>query len=511
MKGGKQSVSNFIEIKKEIKNYLIARVPLIVVDSSERERVERILRDLASELSAEICYYTEARQVERFGRSGGQTNVDSDPVAFAASEFRKKRGCIFALGDVRRVGEDCLYSRELLNTLYLAQESNSTMILITPDPVWQRLSQFGMITRLDFPDLEERSELIQKFVQTYNGRFRVEWEPGDVEKAAALLRGFSEIQIENILASTLVSHGRLGKAQVPQLTKQKSRLYSAVSTVEEIAVPDTLQVAGLENLLNWLEEKQNVFFASDDALADRGLETPRGILLAGIPGCGKSLSAKMVAKAWSLPLFRFDIGSVYDKWVGESEKKMREALRFLDNVAPCVVWIDEIEKGLAVSDGGNDTGRRVLGQFLFWLQESNSRIFLVATANEVDMLPPELFRKGRFSETFFVDLPNPAERRQAIMQYSIRSLHWKPEEDAIQALVSATEGFSYADIEYSIKELAQQALLYGDQVVTLENLLLRLSSVVPFSGSNPDAVSSIRRWGTEKAVPASKNTGEVSI
>ena len=504
-------MSNYQGIKQEIRNYLVARVPLIVVDTPERERAERILRELAEELSSQISYYTDARQVEQLGRSGGHVDVDSDPLTFVAGEFRKKRGCIFALGDVRRVGEDCSYSRELLNVLYLAQESGSTLLLITPDPVWQRLAKFGMITRLDLPDLEERTRQICRFVEQYRGRFRVEWEPGDVEKAAALLRGFSEIQIDNILASTLVAHRGLSKEHVPQLTGQKSRLYAAVPAIEEVSVPAKLQVSGLENLKQWLDEKQKVFFAPDAALQARGLETPKGILLVGVPGCGKSLSAKMAAKAWSLPLFRFDIGSVYDKWVGESEKKMREALRFLDNMAPCVVWIDEIEKGLAISDGGNDTGRRVLGQFLFWLQESGSRVFLVATANDIGALPSELFRKGRFSETFFVDLPNRTERRAVMAQYCTQALHWQPDEAQMQKLVDATEGFSYADIEYSVKDLAQQALLYGDQVVTTQNLLERLSSIVPFAGTNPDVVDQLRRWGYQRAVPASRDKREDSI
>ena len=233
--------------------------------------------------------------------------------------------------------------------------------------------------------------------------------------------------------------------------------------------------------------------------------------MVGVPGCGKSLSAKMVAQIWALPLFRFDIGSVYDKWVGESEKKMKQALRYLDSVAPCVVWIDEIEKGLAVSDGGNDTGRRVLGQFLFWLQESCSRVFLVATANDISALPPELFRKGRFSQLFFVDLPNRAERQAAIGQYCTQALHWNPNESDLTALVDSTEGFSYADIEYSVKDLAQQALLYGDNVVTKENLLERFASIVPFAGTNPKAVDQLRRWGRERAVPASSYEREDSV
>ena len=499
-------MSNYTQIRQEIKNYLIARVPLIVVDTAERERMERILRELAGELTTQISYYTDARQVEHLGLSGGQVDVDSDPLPYAAGEFRKKRGCIFALGDARRVGDDCAYSRELVNVLYLARESAGSVILITPDPVWQRLAQFGMMTRLDLPDLQERTAQINRFVQSYQNRFPVEWDADDISRAAALLRGFSEIQIENILSATLVAHRGLKKAQVPQLTSQKSRLYAPVSAIEEVRVPRDLKVSGLGNLKRWLAEKQKVFFAPEDALRERGIETPKGILLAGIPGCGKSLSAKMTAQLWSLPLFRFDIGAVYDKWVGESEKKMRQALGYLDSVAPCVVWIDEIEKGLAVSDGGNDTGRRVLGQFLFWLQESGSRVFLVATANDIRALPGELFRKGRFSETFFVDLPSEQERRAAIGQYCSRCLQWEPPQ--MQELVEKTKGFSYADLEYAIKDLAQQALLYGEDVVSQEQLLERLKSIVPFAGTNPQLVEQLRQWGRERAVPASDHKRE---
>lgn len=217
--------------------------------------------------------------------------------------------------------------------------------------------------------------------------------------------------------------------------------------------------------------KKSIFFASDEDLQQRDLTTPKGILLAGVPGCGKSLSAKMVAKEWELPLFRFDIGTVYDKWVGESEKKMKDALQFIDNVSPCVVWVDEIEKALSVSDSGNDTGKRVLGQFLFWLQESQSRVFLVATANDISALPFELFRKGRFSEIFFIDLPNAAERKAAIAQYAKQSLHIKISSDDMNDLLQVSEGFSYSDIEYAIKDIAQLALINGQSVITKESLM----------------------------------------
>ncbi|MDE6724363.1 MAG: AAA family ATPase, partial [Ruminiclostridium sp.] len=233
------------------------------------------------------------------------------------------------------------------------------------------------------------------------------------------------------------------------------------------------------------------------------LTAPKGILLAGVPGCGKSLSAKMAAKEWKLPLFRFDIGTIYDKWVGESEKKMKEALRFMDDVSPCVVWVDEIEKALSVSDSGNDTGKRVLGQFLFWLQESTSRVFLVATANDISSLPFELFRKGRFSEIFFIDLPDEEERRDVISQYAGKSLLMDLNDEEMGELVSISEGFSYSDIEYAIKDIAQLALTEGQQAITYEAVVKKFKEIVPISKNNPDMVERIRKWGLERAVAAS--------
>lgn len=499
-------MGNYTSTKAEIKNYICARTPLIVVDSPERERVERILKEITAELNINISYYTDAKQVCTM--NGDTTkDVDSDPLPFIASSFRKNRNSTFAFGDIKRISEDNAYSREILNILYLAKEMNCTLILITADPVWSRLAQFGMLTSLDYPDVEERVSQIEAFVERFNGRFNIDWDSYDIRMAATLMRGFSEIQIDNILSATLISNHCLNKSHLAALTEQKSKLYASVSCIQSVRVDYDLSVSGLDALKKWLELKKSIFFASDAALTERGLDTPKGILLAGVPGCGKSLSAKMVAKEWNLPLFRFDIGSVYDKWVGESEKKTKESLQFIDNVSPCVVWIDEIEKSLSVSDSGNDIGKRVLGQFLFWLQESRSRVFLVATANDVSLLPFELFRKGRFSEIFFIDLPNCSERRAAITQYVGRSLHIHLSEKDICQLIAASDGFSYSDIEYAIKEVAQSALIEGQAVITPQLLLKCFENVVPISKNNPDMVEKIRKWGSERAVAASNIAG----
>lgn len=500
-------MGNYIETKKEIENYIFARIPLIILDTKERERAERLLAEAGREMKIEIACYTDMRQVYHLG-SNVTRDVDSDPLPFVADQFRRKRGVTFVLGDVRKISEDSLFAREIVNLLYLAIEQACTLIIITPDMVWQRVAAFGLKISLDLPDAGEREAQIKRFRARFGGRFPIEWGEEEISRASALLRGFTELQIENIMSSVMVEHGGLGREQLYELTRLKSRMYAAVPCIQEVRVREDLEVSGLDRLKDWLREKKKLFFVPDEVLRKYDLTPPKGILLAGVPGCGKSYSAKMTAREWELPLFRFDIGSVYDKWVGESERRMREALKFIDNVAPCVVWIDEIEKALSISEAGNDTGKRVLGQFLFWLQESESRVFLVATANDIGKLPPELFRKGRFSEMFFVDLPKEKERRQAICQYGMRSLRCHFGTEFLEELVQMTEGFSFADIEYVIKEAAQKVLLYGTGGVGEEQIRELFQRVIPFERTNPEAVEALRRWGAKRAVSASIEENE---
>ncbi len=494
-------MSNYIDTMKEVKHYIAARTPLIILRTSERERAKRMLEAIGRELHTEICFYTDPKQVVMLNDPKVSADADGDPMGYMTRLFTKKRKCIFAFADVKKISEDTLYTRELVNVLYLAKESDSTLILITDDKVMQRIARFGMMTRLDLPDSHERQEHILRFVRTYQNRYPVEWDSTDILKAAALLRGFSEIQIENILSYEIVSAQGLFRNRLYALTGQKSRLYAGVSAIRQVSVDRTMQVSGLEQMKAWLAEKKQIFFASDEELSAYGLAPPKGILLAGVPGCGKSLSAKMIAKEWELPLFKFDIAAVYDKWMGESERKMRDALEFIDNVAPCVLWVDEIEKALSSSET-SDTSQRILGQFLFWLQESGSRVFMAATANRVDSLPAELFRKGRFSEIFFLDLPDTGERGSALAYYAEKCLHVHFKEEQLAELTALSEGFSFSEIEYAVKETAQQLLLYGVQSVTMDTIRENFKKVVPIAVREKEKIDKIRAWGRERAVPA---------
>ena len=496
-------MSDLVQVKKELINYIYARTPLVIINTNERERVERILNDVSAETQTDIMYYTDAKQVKHFGGRNESVETDDDPLGFFLGQIKKNRNLNIVLGDVRRISDENAYSRELMNLLYMAKENNAVVILITSDIVWSRILSFGMVVTLDVPKSQERITQIKKFINTYSGRFRVEWDEYDISHVAAILRGFTEIQIENILSAEIIGNNGLLKNKIQQISAQKQKIYHKIGSVQYIEPYKNYNVSGMENLKEWLNEKKKIFFMPEDELKGYDLKAPKGILLVGVPGCGKSLTAKLVAQEWNLPLFRFDIGSVFDKWVGESEKKMREALQFIENVSPCVLWIDEIEKVLATSDSGNETGKRVLGEFLFWVQESSNKVFMVATANNVKALPYELYRKGRFSEVFYAGLPNKNERRETIEHYMKISLKKEPSEDLLNELVSITDGYSYSDIETAVKEVAQKALICKN-ALSIDALISAMRSIVPISKSNFELVDEIDKWGRNRAVNVSR-------
>ena len=250
-------MGNYIATKLEVKNHLFARVPLIVIKSSERERIERMMREISEEMRINIYYYTDVKQVVALhSRNSVSKDVDRDPLAYAQELFRKNRGSTFVLGDARRISDENAFSREILDSLYLAMETAGTIVLVTPDYVWNRLAQFGLLTVLDYPDVDEREKQINKFIKQYNTRYPVEWNAEAIHKAAMLLRGFSEVQIDNILISVLVANKGLSNNNLQDLTKQKSRLYAAVPCVEEVSVSSNMDVSGLDNLKAWIRERK---------------------------------------------------------------------------------------------------------------------------------------------------------------------------------------------------------------------------------------------------------------
>ena len=492
---------NYQETKKALRDYIVAGIPFVTVQSVDRHRPERMVREIAQENGFDMFLYTDARQVVHLGpETRMPVDVHSDPLPYLNDLFQKSQNCIFVLGDTHKIDVDGAYTRELLSAVYLAKETGNTIVAVAAEPVWQRLSRFGLCLHLDLPDHRERRALVDDFCARHPGN--VSWSDHDCERMATLVRGLAEAQVVNLLEASLVAQGTLGSSDVFSVASQKELLFAAVPNVDPVACKPGLEVAGLNTFKEWLDRKREVFFAPSDLLEQYELHTPKGVLLVGVPGCGKSFSAKMVASRWELPLLRFDMGSVYAKYVGETERRMQEALDYIGNVAPCVLWVDEIEKALASSSDESDVGKRVLGQFLFWLQESPAKVFLVATANDVSKLPPELFRKGRFSEVFFVDLPNRAERAEALRHYCKTSLHQEFSPQDIEVLVTSTKGFSYSDIEQSIKDYAERVAFGHAPAPDANTLATHFDSVVSISEAN-EGIAQIRAWGREHAISAS--------
>ena len=493
-------MSNYIETKTELINYLIARTPLVIIDTNERERVEKILYDIVTESAETILYYTESEEVRSIGNNSSAMNTNDNPLGFFIDKMKKQRRLNIVLGDVQNISTDCFYARDLMNLLYVANATDSVVMLITAEPVWGRISGFGMSVTLDLPENSERQMQIRDFIKKADGRFAVEWDDEDIIRAGALLKGFTEIQIANILSTEIIRSKGLYKNRLSFLVSQKQKIYGKTDAVQYIKVPEDIEISGMDHLKKWLEEKREVFFMPYSVLEDYDLKPPKGILLVGVPGCGKSITAKLVSKEWGIPLFRFDIGSVFDKWVGGSEKRMRESLRFIENVSPCIIWIDEIEKVISGSASDNETGKRILGEFLFWMQESTSKVFIVATANNVKALPYELYRKGRFSEIFFVGLPNKEERKAVIGQYGRRSLHLNLSNEILEIVSERTEGFSNSDLEAVVKEVAQKELVQKDAINIEDELIKSVESVVSISKVNSELVTEITEWGSNRAM-----------
>lgn len=387
----------------------------------------------------------------------------------------------------------------LVNHPGLAESRSCTIILIVGKPVWNGLSRLGMSVSLDLPTTDELAATLGGIIDDHQGVVTVEWQHHDLRQAAEILSGVTEMEAVNVLM-TLLTKRRLGIDDIPRLSEYKDRIFGEMSGIERIHLKGHYEVGGLKELQRWLVERE-VLMKSD--LSQTALHPPKGVLLVGVPGCGKSLSAKAIAAEWSLPLYRLDMAGILGMYVGQSESQLRDALETADRVAPCVLWIDEIEKALASGVGDSGTSRRLVGQFLYWLQESTAKVFLVATANDVSSLPPELLRKGRFDEMFFVDLPDRVDREEILSLYFRKLLRTDLGPVLATTLVDLTEGFSGSDIEAVVHDIASHMFAQGTQQLPSEaQIAERFRDVIPYSRSNAEDVAALRAWSSGRCVPA---------
>lgn len=495
---------DFVTCRQTLLLYLKARIPFISLRTDERDRALDLVRELAGELNIPIYYHTLS-QGTRDILSNRVINDDKSVAGaldFASQQMSQRQNSTFILTEVQDIDNDTPTSRQLLDVASSATERGGTIAVVTTSGIWARLQRQGMTLTLDPPTVDEMRAIIDECLSPYRGSIPIEWGAAECGEAATVLTGVTRLEAENAIA-TFLATGSITKADLNELSKVKDRIFADISGLERVMISQReVSIGGLSGLKAWLE-RQRPLLTMD--LRERGLRPPRGVLLVGVPGCGKSLSAKAIASNWNLPLYRLDLANIHGQYLGQSESRLKEALATADRVAPCVLWIDEIEKGLAgagnAGDGG--TSARVVGHFLYWLQEGRARVFVVSTANDIGKLPPELFRRGRFDELFFVDLPAPGERQEIISLYARRYVRGGLDAELLAELVALSDGFAGSDLEAAVADIAKEAILKGEAAVDSGYWRKVFSNIVPLSKTNPEAIEAIRAWGRERAVPAS--------
>lgn len=508
-------MSELVKIKDELKRYSIARIPFIALETIERSRALEMLRDISDDLN--LTFYVHSFSKGIYDLKTGSVVTDERSVYgaidFFSEQMKHKQYMTLVLTEIPDISTDNSDAKQLYDLAMLANESGGMIIVLTNTPVWNQLQRLGMLLHLDYPNEEEMYSIISNYINDYRSSITVEWDTNDLREAASALSGITQIEAENMIAS-LIAKKNVTKADLDEIRQSKDRLFSNISGLEKIMVDSsTVSVGGLDGLQKWLKEKKALLSPEKrDEMKRRGLHPPRGILLVGVPGCGKSLSAKAISVEWKLPLYRLDFATVQGSYVGQTEQQLKDALTMAENVSPCILWIDEIEKGLAGSSGDSGVSTRMVGQFLFWLQECKKQVFVVATANDVSMLPSELLRRGRFDELFFVDLPTADERRTIIEMYMKKYLKLKFEGEFADKIVYVTEGFTGADLESAVRDIAYRKLANDAFEYTEKTILEAFENVVPLSKVSPERIDAIRNWGKERAVPASgRPIGEQTI
>lgn len=307
-------------------------------------------------------------------------------------------------------------------------------------------------------------------------------------------KGLNEFQIKQILNLAYQDGGCLDFDDKKLILRQKEQLIKKSGLLEMIPVHESIEdIGGLENLKEWLYKKERIFNQLDKAIKF-GVDIPKGIMIVGMPGCGKSLAAKATAKLFEIPLVRLDVGRLLGKYIGESEENMRKALKLSEAISPCVLWIDEIEKafsGVGGSGGGSDVTTRLFGQFLTWMQEKENTVFIVATANDISKIPPEFLRKGRFDELFYVDFPNDEERRKIIEIHLKKRNKWNKELDII-SLVKLTNGYNGADLEAIVKDAIENCFIDGKEQLTTEDLKTAQKNIKSISSTLEKRIKEIK-------------------
>jgi SpoVK/Ycf46/Vps4 family AAA+-type ATPase len=492
--------------RRDLELILRSRTPLIIIESKDEQRMLELLQSMtlarASEAYTPLFRWTITDGLQRLDISLEPQAINSEPTDVLRHIRAVQKPGIYALLDFHPFLDEPVNVRLLKDICIRAREIHRQIVLISHEvTVPSELESFCARFDMALPSAEERERIVMKAAKAYamdHHGARVKVDRKAHELLIRNLAGLTYADTERLARNAIYVDGAITHSDLPGVMQAKYELLNRGGALQfEYDTARFSDVGGLARLKSWLDRRRPVF-RGDTKVAH--LDPPRGILLLGIQGCGKSLAAKATAGIFGVPLLRLDFGAVYDKYHGETERKLRESLKTADVMQPCVLWIDEIEKGIAGRGGETGTTQRVLGSFLTWLAERKSQVFVVATANDMSALPPELVRKGRFDEIFFVDLPS-ADVRSSILSIHLASRGQSAQKFDLDELAAATDGFSGAEIEQAIVS-SLYAAHAKDEVLGTAHVLEEIRQTRPLSVIMSERIEHMRDWASGRTVPA---------
>jgi ATP-dependent 26S proteasome regulatory subunit len=501
-----------MNFQDELELLIRARYPILYVISGEETRVQSAINDAAAKRRKKVFEWTCTAGLVPAGASiqsqKSRNPATKDPLAALDMVIEQVEPALFVFKDFHPflTRNHFAVIRKLKDIAVHLKDSFKTILLVSPLlEIPAELEKEITVLNFPLPAREDLSALLDRIVAEVQDSSQVALELAEPDRQRLLQAalGLTLGEAENVFAKIIVKHQRLSGQDVPEVLAEKQQIIRKSGLLEYCATTETFShVGGLAVLKDWLNKRAAAF--TDEARAF-GLPAPKGILMLGVQGCGKSLCAKAVSTQWQLPLLRFDMGRMFGSLIGSSEENVRRAIAVAESVAPAILWVDEIDKafagsqGSAVADGG--TTARVFGTFLTWLSEKAAPVFVVATANDISQLPPELLRKGRLDEIFFVDLPEVAEREE-IFRIHLAKRGRQPAAFDTAACAAASPDLSGAEIEEAINSALYDAFHAGCEVTTA-HILAALAQTVPLAKTMDEQISRLRHWADGRARNAS--------
>ncbi len=465
--------------------------------SWEEERVERAIRRLADSLGKRVYPWRAS--------SGFENMANGDSPAGAIKQvIKSSERALFVLHDLHPWLDDPVNVRLLRDAARHLKQSYKTLIIVSPVlRIPPELEKDITVIDVPLPDEKELATLLSEMVAplaqsrgvTVEGGVEIE------ERVVQAAQGLTAAEAGNVFAKVMVDDRVVNVDDISRILDEKRQIIRKAGLLEYYQQAEDIgNVGGLDLLKGWLNSRDGAF---SERAREFGLPEPKGLLLLGVQGCGKSLAAKAIASAWQLPLLRLDVGAVMNAYIGSSEENMRKAIRISESLAPCILWLDEIDKGFSGTGGDHDGGTtaRVFATFLTWMQEKVKPVFVIATANAIEHLPPEMLRKGRFDEIFFVDLPVENERRD-IFDIHLRRRGRKPDKFHLARLAESSAGMSGAEIEAVVVEALWRAFPQSREL-TQDDLAQAIHTTVPLSRTMSENIEALRAWARTRARPAS--------